>query len=58
MWTFVGLLVVAVVLWIALRRIWKALIGILAITEASINRVAKRTGEAPIMADVDPQTLR
>lgn len=58
MWTFLGLVLVAGVLHYWLRRIFKALLGILSIVEASINRVARRTGEPPIMADVDPVTLR
>lgn len=58
MWTFWGLALIAGVLWFWLRRIRLALLGILAVTEASINRVARRTGEPPIMADVDSSVLR
>lgn len=58
MWTFAGLLVVAGVLWYWLRRIKYALIGIVVLLEASINRVAKRTGEGPIMQDIPDELLR
>ncbi len=51
-------MVIAVVLFFQLRRISKVLLGILAVTEASINRVAKRAGDPPIMADVDASILR
>ena len=58
MWTFLGLVLVAGVLWYWLRRIKYALIGILAVLEASVNRVAHRTGEPPIRADIPDDVLR
>ena len=58
MWIFAGLVVLSFTVWYTGARIAMALRGILAVTEASINRVAKRTGEPPIMADVDADQIR
>ena len=56
--TFLGLVIIACVLGYWLRRIKYALIGILAVLEASVNRVASRTGEPPIRQDIPDEWLR
>lgn len=56
--TFFGLLVLSYVVWYWGRRLTRAIVGLVAVVEASINRVAKRTGEAPIGADIDEDVLR
>lgn len=54
---FLGLLVVAGVLGYWLRRIYRALVGTLAVQEAALNRAARNRGEAQISDDIDKSRL-
>ena len=53
MWTFAGLLVVAIVLAYWLRKIYRSLQGMGAVHEAALNRAAQNRGENRISDDVD-----
>lgn len=53
-----GLLVVAAVLWYWLRRLTRAVVALMAIIEASVNRVAQKNGESPIINDIHESVFR
>lgn len=57
MWTFLGLVVVAGVLWYWLRRIARSLIATGAVIEASLNRAAVQRGETPISDQIDTRSI-
>lgn len=57
MWTFLGLTLVAGVLWYWLRRIWRSLQAMGAVHEATVNRAAKLRGDDPVTNDIDARRI-
>lgn len=53
MWTFLGLCVIAYVVWAELRRISRILGGLCLIFERLGNRAAERQGDPPVLTPED-----
>jgi hypothetical protein len=58
MGAFWGLVLLSCVVGFYLRRLWLSHVALIAMLEAVFDRIARRNGDPPIRADVDPDALR